>query len=854
MHVKFKPLYGVHGDGPLSYLLQIKDFTFLLDCGWTDPYNPSQLEPLLEEINTIDAVLISHPDAAHIGALPYLVGKAKLDAAIYTTGAIHKMGQMFLYSEYITHHAASEFNAFDLDDVDAAFNGITQLRYRQEVALTGAGVGISITPLPSGRLIGGTIWKITAGGEELVYAVDFNHRRERHLNGNTFESSFHRPSLLIADADAIGRLPADRDRSERILLDNCMATLRAEGNVLIPVDAAGRVLELLLVLELYWSEHHLPYTVALVGPMVHTTIEFARSQLEWMNENLVKSFGHSRDNPFALKKIKLCSTLGELKKLPAGPKVVLAVDASLSAGPARQLMVDWAQDPRNLVVVALEPAPGSLGAAMLAAAQERDRTAAGAGGGGAHVASQQVHYPLLQVALSKRVPLKGEELERYLEEQTRKQEEEVAAAEEAAAAAMLQDGDGDYYMLGGSTGGGVSGGSPRSVASAKSNASHATRANVASIGHAAQDAAGFGGGLGLQDGRGDSEIMDLSFNDLDEGAIHCFVEGFEPLEGAVTTMFPAEDEWEAVTYDEYGATINFDDFENTGGGEVGGGRLGQALASEAEAERGGGGGERGLGVEEEGVAAQEAPEPQIPTKIETQELNIALAARVLRVDFDGRSDGRSVQTMLAHIAPRTAMIVHGREEATTTLSNKLTLELEGLHTSVVAPVAGQEVEVELGSSFEIELSEKLMKATDVHAVGGYELAWINGTLGASEDAAAVAGPSGSNDGGDASKTTSGDAPADLPALLPRTKTAAGKGEDTGATYGGVFIGDVRLSELKKALTAAGIRAEFHAGSLYCLGQVVIRRRGEGGGLVLEGAMSEAYYKVRDVVYGQYHIC
>ena len=173
------------------------------------------------------------------------------------------------------------------------------------------------------------------------------------------------------------------------------------------------------------------------------------------------------------------------------------------------------------------------------------------------------------------------------------------------------------------------------------------------------------------------------------------------------------------------------------------------------------------------------------------------------------------------------------------------LELEGLYTSVVAPAAGQEVEVALGSSFEIELAEKLMKATDVHAVGGYELAWINGTLGLSEDAVA----SGSKEEEAAAAPTT-----DLPVLLPQSKTAAGEDEDTGATYGGVFIGDVRLSELKKALTAAGIRAEFHAGALYCAGQVVVKRRGEGGGLVLEGAMSDAYYKVRDVVYGQYHIC
>lgn len=45
--------------------------------------------------------------------------------------------------------------------------------------LAGKGHGLSITPLPAGHMIGGTIWKIVKDGEEeIVYAVDFNHKRE----------------------------------------------------------------------------------------------------------------------------------------------------------------------------------------------------------------------------------------------------------------------------------------------------------------------------------------------------------------------------------------------------------------------------------------------------------------------------------------------------------------------------------------------------------------------------------------------------------------------------------------------------------------------------------------------------
>ena len=51
-------------------------------------------------------------------------------------------------------------------------------------------LGISITPYPAGHMIGGTMWKILKDNEEeIVYAVDFNHKKERHLNGNDTETT-----------------------------------------------------------------------------------------------------------------------------------------------------------------------------------------------------------------------------------------------------------------------------------------------------------------------------------------------------------------------------------------------------------------------------------------------------------------------------------------------------------------------------------------------------------------------------------------------------------------------------------------------------------------------------------------
>lgn len=39
--------------------------------------------------------------------------------------------------------------------------------------------GIEITPYAAGHLIGGTVWKISKETEDFIYAIDYNHRKER---------------------------------------------------------------------------------------------------------------------------------------------------------------------------------------------------------------------------------------------------------------------------------------------------------------------------------------------------------------------------------------------------------------------------------------------------------------------------------------------------------------------------------------------------------------------------------------------------------------------------------------------------------------------------------------------------
>lgn len=125
------------------------------------------------------------------------------------------------------------------NEINDAFQSIITLRYSQPTHLAGllylsshyvaltvsAGKchGITITPYAAGHTIGGTLWKIRSpSAGTIMYAVNLNHLKERHLDGSVLTLStgggvfepLARPEILITDAERaliIGSRKKERD-------------------------------------------------------------------------------------------------------------------------------------------------------------------------------------------------------------------------------------------------------------------------------------------------------------------------------------------------------------------------------------------------------------------------------------------------------------------------------------------------------------------------------------------------------------------------------------------------------------------------------------------------------------------
>ena len=274
---------------------------------------------------------------------------------------------------------------------------IQTMKYAQTIIIndpTTNKPAIAITPQRAGHLTGASYYtlKRLTDETEVVVAPIYHHAKEKHLDSSTLYKYATACDVLITTCGgpgaALGSLyipnsrntahnnhnnnkpilnPPSVGRDEGELVETILSTLRRGGNVLLPTDASGRVLELLYLLNQHWERHRLgsAYNLCWVGSMVHNTIAFARSQLEWMAEPLGAQFDSGRGHPFALKSVQMFSTVAELEATcclnggdaaaaagnNSNPTCVLASGATLDHGPARDLFLKWSENADNAIIL-----------------------------------------------------------------------------------------------------------------------------------------------------------------------------------------------------------------------------------------------------------------------------------------------------------------------------------------------------------------------------------------------------------------------------------------------------------------------------------------------------------------------
>jgi cleavage and polyadenylation specificity factor subunit 2 len=211
-----------------------------------------------------------------------------------------------------------------------------------------------------------------------------------------------------------------------------------------------------------------------------------------------------------------------------------------------------------------------------------------------------------------------------------------------------------------------------------------------------------------------------------------------------------------------------------------------------------------------------------PTKVVVTKLAVPLLCGIHTFDFAGVADGRSLRNTLIAMRPRRCVLVGCPDDSTVGLS-------AGMEPSPVVPKPGERVDLSAATpSFLVSLDASLgdLQLAPSGAEGAYNVGWLDSVLQVHA------------------------ADEKQPAKARATLTAPPPGAEP-RPHAAARVGDARLSDLLTACNAAGIPAQFSAGGVLMAAGGVTVRKGEGEELLLEGSLSDTYYRVMAVINSQY---
>ncbi|KAJ8086856.1 hypothetical protein PM082_005681 [Marasmius tenuissimus] len=836
---------------------------------------------------------MSHGDLAHSGLYAYAYSRWGLKAPAYTTLPVQAMARIASMEEVETIRDEQDVGdevekprANELDEMDVtpdehssedaskqeakanttgrfiatsrevqdAFDTVNTLRYTQPAHLQGKCQGLTITPFNAGHTIGGTIWKIRSPSSgTIIYAVNLNHMKERHLDGTVLlrtsaggvSEPLARPDLLITDAERASVISSRRKDRDAALIDTVTATLSSKSSLLLPCDSSTRILELLVLLDQHWNYSRLRYPICLLSRSATEMLTFVRSMMEWLGGTISKEdvgeegTGHRQDRKrkrgdddgdeealgaFALRFRQFFPNPQALvqKYSSKDPKLILAVPASLSYGPSRQLFCDFAAIPDNVVLLTGRSDEGTLGRKLFDMWNESQRAETKWDNG--KIGSNVMMDEPLKLQMNTKVPLQGAELEAHLQKEREAREEEQAAQAALARNQRMLEADED---------------DSDSDSDDDEDEEEVRRA-------LGDDDDEYGGQSGKRD---KSDRADWNM-DVDEGLTKQFLSYDIYLKGNVSKgtsffksvdgqaqrfrMFPYVEKKRRV--DEYGETIDV------------GMWLRKSKILEEEATDDPNDPRRKLAEKDE----RQALEP--PSKFVSSEVEVQMACRLLFVDMEGLSDGRAIKTIIPQISPRKMIIVHASESATDALIESCS-NIRAMTKDIHAPTMGESVQIgQQTNSFSISISDELLQSLKISKFEDNEVGFVTGRVVAHASSIIpvlepVSVMPTREDPDD--QTTDNSTPSNKPRVLGSRPTAT--------LPSSTMIGELKLTALKSRLTTIGIHAELIGeGVLICgatntsaasrLESTVAVRKSGVGRVELEGNVSDVYYAVRKEIY------
>jgi len=363
--VRITPLGGVQEVGRSAFLVQTRESSILLDCGINPGSSkPFEAFPRLDhpafEIDSLDAVVVSHAHLDHCGLVPFLF-KYGYDGPVYCSAPTSSLMTLLQLDYLDVASKQGIIPPYDQKDVRECVLHTIPLRYG---VVTDIAPDVRLTLHNAGHILGSSIvhLHIGEGLHNIVYTGDYKYARTMLLEPAT--SEFPRVETVITESTYGGPddvMPSRAEAEER-LTRIVNETLERRGKVLIPVPAVGRAQEIMLILDGYMKRGLMKEAPVFIEGMISEATAIHTAYPEYLGREVRNSILHEGVNPFESEYFTVVDHPSKRQEIIEGePCIIMATSGMLEGGPVIEYFKGLAEDERNVIVFVSYQIEGTLG-------------------------------------------------------------------------------------------------------------------------------------------------------------------------------------------------------------------------------------------------------------------------------------------------------------------------------------------------------------------------------------------------------------------------------------------------------------------------------------------------------------
>lgn len=365
MWVRLTYLGGGRQVGRSCLLLHTPNSKVLLDCG----INPaiadgSERYPYLNvaeigDLQSIDAIILSHAHLDHSGLVPYLY-KMGYRGPVYLTSPTRDISALLQLDLIGVAYKKAEFPLYKAEDIKEMVRHSITLDYGEVTDIT---PDIRITLYNAGHVLGSAQVHINIGNglHNFVYSGDTKYGKTRLLDPAV--NRFPRIETLQMESTYGSKndlLPPRKD-TEQKFIDLAKATIARGGKVLLPELGLGHAQETMLRVEESIRSGELPKVPVYIDGMIWDINAIHTAYPDFLSSG-VRSQIFQDNNPFISDIFKRVGSPAERKLvLEGGPCIIIATSGMLVGGASVEYFRNLADSANNLIVFGCYQGVGSLG-------------------------------------------------------------------------------------------------------------------------------------------------------------------------------------------------------------------------------------------------------------------------------------------------------------------------------------------------------------------------------------------------------------------------------------------------------------------------------------------------------------